>query len=158
MRLTKAGDYAMRGLIYLARQEEGQVSLVSEIAAAMNVPESFLAKIFQSLAKAGLVRSHRGYGGGYSLNRPAGDISLLEVVECVEGPIILNECTDPHASIDGEGALDCTCAAQAVWQEAQSAVRDILEAKSMEELAAGGSGCDRRELSVATPTKLDLKA
>jgi Rrf2 family protein len=143
MRLTKAGDYAMRGLIYLARQPRGNVVLVSEIAQAMYVPESFLAKIFQSLAKAGLVRSHRGYGGGYSLNRAAAAITLLEVIECVEGPIVLNDCTDPHAAVDGDGLHDCTesCVAQSVWQEAQEAVREILEAKTMAELAAMPEPC-----------------
>jgi Rrf2 family iron-sulfur cluster assembly transcriptional regulator len=144
MRLTKAGDYAMRGLIYLARQPQGEVVLVTEIAHAMHVPESFLAKIFQSLAKAGLVRSHRGYGGGYSLNRPAVNITLLEVIECVEGPIVLNDCTDPNAHLEGEGEHNCSesCIAQSVWLEAQAAVRDILEAKTMEELAAMPAECE----------------
>jgi Rrf2 family iron-sulfur cluster assembly transcriptional regulator len=144
MRLTKAGDYAMRGLIYLARQPQGEVVLVSEIAQAMHVPESFLAKIFQNLARAGLVRSHRGYGGGYSLNRPPVSITLLEVVECVEGPIVLNDCTDPNSPPEGEGEHNCSesCIAQSVWLEAQTAVREILEAKTMEELAAMPAPCD----------------
>lgn len=136
MRLTKAGDYAMRGLIYLARQRRGEVVLVADIAAAMEVPDSFLAKIFQNLARAGLVRSTRGHGGGYSLARPASKITLLEVVECVEGPIVFNDCTDPLTA-DGE-AVACTsaCGAQGVWQEVQEAVRGILEKKTMDELAA----------------------
>ncbi|HEX9591845.1 MAG TPA: Rrf2 family transcriptional regulator [bacterium] len=144
MRLTKAGDYAMRGLIYLARQPQGEVVLVSEIAHAMYVPESFLAKIFQSLAKAGLVRSHRGYGGGYSLNRPPVAITLLEVIECVEGPIVFNDCTDPNGHLEGLGEHNCSesCVAQAVWLEAQAAVREILEAKTMEELAAVPAQCE----------------
>ncbi|MGD2064258.1 MAG: Rrf2 family transcriptional regulator [Nitrospirota bacterium] len=144
MRLTKAGDYAMRGLIYLARQPQGEVILVSEIAQAMHVPESFLAKIFQSLAKAGLVRSHRGYGGGYSLNRPPVAITLLEVIECVEGPIVLNDCTDPNANLEDGAEHNCSesCVAQSVWLEAQAAVREILEAKTMEELAAVPGQCD----------------
>lgn len=155
MRLTKAGDYAMRGLIYLARQPQGNVILVSEIAQAMYVPESFLAKIFQSLAKAGLVRSHRGYGGGYSLNRPAAAITLLEVVECVEGPIVLNECTDPNAAVEGEAVRECSesCIAQSVWQEAQEAVREILEAKTMAELAAMPEPCTGVHPLTLTPVQ-----
>ncbi len=136
MRITKAGDYAMRGLIYLARQPEGEVVLVGDIARAMEVPESFLAKIFQGLARAGLVRSHRGYRGGYSLARPAAAITLLEVVECVEGPIVLNDCTDPNAPLEAEMACASSCSAQRVWAEVQSAVRGILEQKTMAELAA----------------------
>ena len=154
MRLTKAGDYAMRGLIYLARQPQGNVVLVSEIAQAMHVPESFLAKIFQSLAKVGLVRSHRGYRGGYSLNRPADAITLLEVVECVEGPIILNDCTDPSSTTGGDTAHDCSesCVAQSVWQEAQEAVRDILEAKTMAELAGMPEPCEAARPLTLTST------
>lgn len=135
MRLTKAGDYAMRGLIYLARLPQGELALVGEIAAAMEVPDSFLAKIFQSLARAGLVRSNRGYGGGYALARPAATITLLEVIECVEGPIVINTCTDP---LTDDAAIACTstCCAQGVWQEVQEAVRSILEKKTMDELAA----------------------
>jgi len=136
MRLTKAGDYAMRGLIYLARQPKGDVALVGDIAAAMEVPDSFLAKIFQNLARAGLVRSTRGHGGGYSLARSPATITLLEVIECVEGPIVLNDCTDPHT--DAGETMTCTsaCGAQGVWQEVQEAVRGILEKKTMDELAA----------------------
>jgi len=136
MRLTKAGDYAMRGLIYLARQPQGEVALVGEIAAAMEVPDSFLAKIFQSLARAGLVRSTRGHGGGYSLARPPASITLLEVIECVEGPIVFNDCTDPHTPEGEAMACSSTCGAQGVWQEVQEAVRTILEKKTMDELAA----------------------
>ncbi len=135
MRLTKAGDYAMRGLIYLARQRRGEVVLVADIAAAMEVPDSFLAKIFQNLARAGLVRSTRGHGGGYSLARSPAKITLLEVVECVEGPIVFNDCTDPHAAEDETMACTSACGAQGVWQEVQEAVRGILEKKTMDELA-----------------------
>lgn len=126
----------MRGLIYLARQRPGEVVLVADIAAAMEVPDSFLAKIFQNLARAGLVRSTRGHGGGYALARPPAKITLLEVVECVEGPIVLNDCTDP-ITVEGE-TMACTsaCSAQEVWQEVQEAVRGILEKKTMDELAA----------------------
>ena len=139
MRLTKAGDYAMRGLIYLARQPQGEVVLVADIASAMGVPDSFLAKIFQNLARAGLVRSTRGHGGGYALARSPGKITLLEVVECVEGPIVLNDCTDPHAAEGETMACTSACGAQGVWQEVQEAVRGILEKKTMDELAAPSS-------------------
>jgi Rrf2 family iron-sulfur cluster assembly transcriptional regulator len=60
MKLTRGGEYGIRGVLYLAKQEEGKVSMLSAIAKAQDVPPRFLAKIFQALAKAGVVRSHRG--------------------------------------------------------------------------------------------------
>ena len=81
MRLTKAADYGARGAIHLAKRPEGTVVLVSDIATAEGLPESYLAKIFQDLAKEGIVRSHRGARGGFSLARPAGEITLRDVIE-----------------------------------------------------------------------------
>src|SRR5512141_1844227 len=92
MELTRKGEYAIRGIIYLARLPQGKVALISEIAEATEVPPTFLAKIFQSFAKLGLVNSYRGTGGGFTLGRHPSRITLREVVEAVEGPIIPNRC------------------------------------------------------------------
>jgi Rrf2 family protein len=96
VRLTRAADYGARGALYLARQPRDRVVLVGEIARAEGVPESYLAKIFQSLARAGLVRSHRGARGGFSLARPAAEITLRQIIEAIEGPLALNRCLDPR--------------------------------------------------------------
>ena len=79
MQITRAGEYAIIGLLYLARQPAGRTVMVDEISDAEKVPSSFLAKIFQSLAKAGLIQSQRGAGGGFTLVRPPSDINLLEI-------------------------------------------------------------------------------
>ncbi|MFH1336854.1 MAG: Rrf2 family transcriptional regulator, partial [Candidatus Zixiibacteriota bacterium] len=71
MELTKAGDYGIFGVIYLARQPKGKVVSLSEVAEAEDLPEKFLAKIFQSLTRSGLIISHRGARGGFSLARSA---------------------------------------------------------------------------------------
>ena len=67
MELTRKGEYAIRGILYLASRPQGKVALISEIAESAEVPKSFLAKIFQSFAKVGLVSSFRGTGGGFVL-------------------------------------------------------------------------------------------
>jgi len=67
MRLTQGADYGARGIVYLATMPPASVVLVSQIAAAEQLPENYLTKIFQGLAKKGLVRSHRGAKGGFSL-------------------------------------------------------------------------------------------
>jgi Rrf2 family transcriptional regulator, iron-sulfur cluster assembly transcription factor len=131
MELTRKGEYAIRGIIYLAQQPPGRVSLVSEIAAAAEVPQTFLAKIFQSFAKLGLVTSSRGTGGGFVLARPASAITLREVVEAVEGPIIPNRCLMAGAACDRGGP----CNVHDVWRRVQTEVVLILDSVTIEELA-----------------------
>ena len=94
MELTRKGEYAIRGIVYLAARPPEQICLLSEIAAAVDVPQTFLAKIFQQFSKVGLVKSYRGTGGGFVLGRAADAITLLEVVEAVEGTIIPNRCVN----------------------------------------------------------------
>ena len=131
MELTRKGEYAIRGIIYLAQQPPGKMALISEIAEAAQVPQTFLAKIFQSFAKLGIVNSYRGTGGGFTLSRPAGQISLREVVEAVEGPILPNRC------LIGSGACerDKTCNVHGVWREVQKQVAGILDTVTIEALA-----------------------
>jgi Rrf2 family transcriptional regulator, iron-sulfur cluster assembly transcription factor len=130
MELTRKGEYAIRGIIYLAQQPPGRVSLISEIAAASDVPQTFLAKIFQSFAKIGLVTSSRGTGGGFVLARPASAITLREVVEAVEGPIVPNRCL-LGAACDRGGA----CQVHGIWKTVQTEVVKILEGVTIETLA-----------------------
>lgn len=129
--LTRKGEYAIRGIVYLAKLPQGKVALISEIAEATKVPQTFLAKIFQSFAKLGLVNSYRGTGGGFVLGRPAAQITLREVVEAVEGPIMPNRC------LMGEGGceFDRKCMVHPVWRKVQTQVVNILEGVTMDELA-----------------------
>jgi Rrf2 family iron-sulfur cluster assembly transcriptional regulator len=130
MELTRKGEYAIRGILYLAQQPQGKVALISEVAQSADVPKSFLSKIFQNFAKMGLVNSYRGSGGGFTLARPAAQITLREVVEAVEGPIVPNRC------LIGKGACprDETCSVHPVWKRVQSEVVAILDGITLEEL------------------------
>jgi Rrf2 family protein len=131
MELTRKGEYAIRGIVYLASCPANQVCLLSDIAAAVDVPQTFLAKIFQQFSKIGLVKSYRGTGGGFILGRSAENITLLEVVEAVEGPIVPNRCVT--------GGNECnrvtSCNVHPVWLNVQTQVRDILAGVSLKELA-----------------------
>lgn len=131
MGLTRKGEYAIRGMVYLARQEPGKLILVNEIAETVDVPQSFLAKIFQGLTRLGLVRSSRGAGGGFALAKPAAEISLREVIEAVEGPICANRCVIDASFCDRSG--DCTV--HPVWHRVQNQVRNILDGVSLAELS-----------------------
>jgi Rrf2 family protein len=136
MELTRKGEYAIRGIVYLASRPADQVCLLSDIAAAVEVPPTFLAKIFQQFSKIGLVKSYRGTGGGFILGREPDKITLLEVVEAVEGPIIPNRCVIS----EGECHRDVTCNVHPVWVSVQEQVRDILAKVTLRDLAAKKQG------------------
>jgi len=82
-------DSAIRAILYLAASRQGRIQ---EIARAQFVPKEYLAKIIQKLAQAGIIKTHRGVGGGISLARPPEEITLLDVIEAIEGPVALNSC------------------------------------------------------------------
>ncbi len=92
MQLTRESEHAIRGLSFLATLPGDQRITVSEIANARDLPRAFLARIFQKLARHGLVESVRGRGNGFSLARPPGEISILDVVVAVEGSVLLTRC------------------------------------------------------------------
>ncbi|MDP2626532.1 MAG: Rrf2 family transcriptional regulator, partial [Candidatus Rokubacteria bacterium] len=92
MRLRRESEYGLEGLKVLARQREGGIMLVQEIASAGDLPEYFLAKIFQKLSRRGVVISHRGAVRGYSLARPADTITVREILEAIEGQGVFEQC------------------------------------------------------------------
>ena len=93
MQITRQADYALRAVRFLARLSPGEKASTSAIASGENIPPSFLAKIISQLSIAGILRTARGAHGGVYLSRPSAEISMLDVVEAIDGPIIFNECT-----------------------------------------------------------------
>ena len=132
MKISRGTDYGIQGILYLARQPLDKVSLLHKVAQVQNVPESYLAKIFQDLAKAGLVRSHRGAKGGFSLARPSSQITLRQIIEALQGPISLNRCLDIR-----EGCVNSeTCPVADVLRKAQQQMLATLDAASLDGLVA----------------------
>ena len=84
-------DYALRALVHLALLPN-QVVTAGEIAESQDVPVEFLQKILQRFVKSGIVKSHRGAQGGFSLAKEAADITVLDVVEVMQGPVVMNRC------------------------------------------------------------------
>jgi len=132
MELTRKAEYAVRGMLYLGKHEEGQPAMLGDIADAMDAPRTFLAKIFQDLAKKGLIKSSKGIGGGFVLARPPEKITLCEIVEAIEGPIMPNKC------LMGEGicSFQKTCTVHPVWRRLQAVTRGILEEVTLKTLSA----------------------
>src|SRR5580658_670343 len=146
MQVTRAGEYAIIGLLYLAKQPAERTVMIDEISEAEGVPKSFLAKIFQSLAKGKFVRSHRGAGGGFSLARPAAEITVLQVLQCVEGSLALQKCVtdDPECVVSTTRMSSCTLCA--VFTEAQNRVNEVFSRTTLADLL-------QPKPQVAQPTK-----
>lgn len=132
MRLSRAGEYAVRCILYLASKPFGQVIPRSPIATAMGIPEPFLAKIAQLLAKAGIIEILQGAKGGYRLTRPPEDVTLLEVVEAVMGELFLNDCIIRPESC----SRSSNCSVHQVWQRARQALRQTLAEATFAKLSA----------------------
>jgi Rrf2 family protein len=122
MRLTRAGEYAVRCVLYLAAQRPGGVCNRKVIAKAMDIPDQFLGKIAQQLAHAGLIEVVQGSKGGLRLVRAPDKISLLDVVEAVIGEIFLNDCILRLDSCTRSNS----CAAHSVWEKARNQLRATL--------------------------------
>ncbi|NOX20179.1 MAG: Rrf2 family transcriptional regulator [Nitrospirae bacterium] len=120
MQITRETDYAIRCILYLAGKD-GNSAVVGEISRDQAVPRTFAAKIMQKLHKAGLVVSTRGVKGGYTLNRTPEEITLLEIVEAIEGPISINICVIDKNSCERQPH----CNVHPVWVE----IRDLLVEK-----------------------------
>ena len=143
MQITRAADYAVRVMIHLASLPPGASVHRPDIAKATGVPQDFLSKVLQHLVQAGMVASQRGAGGGFRLAVASSNVSLLDVLEVIEGPTRLNVCLRPGPSC----ARKVWCAAHAVWVEAQAALERVLSSASMAKLAeqcAGNIAPDRR--------------
>ena len=115
MQITRQADYAVRAVLHLAQIKNGDRAATSIVAKEQHIPPSFLAKIISQLSIAGLLHTSRGARGGVTLAREPKDITLLEVVEAIDGPIQLNECIGP----DGNCTFDDDCPIRSVWCEAQ---------------------------------------
>jgi Rrf2 family protein len=125
MQITRQADYALRAVIFLSRLDGDQKASTSAIAEEQKIPPSFLAKIVSQLSLAGLIQTSRGARGGVSLAKPPGDISILDVVEAIDGPVMLNECAGNPANCPfGE-----SCPLQHIWCDTrQELVRRLSSA------------------------------
>lgn len=124
MQITRQADYAIRAILYLAEKDPNLRASTSQIAEQKHIPPSFLAKIISQLSIAGLILTSRGARGGVSLARPADQISIMEVVEAIDGPIALNQCTFSTLQTCPFGG---NCPVHDMWMDAQTQLVDKLK-------------------------------
>ena len=132
LELTKRGDYAVRAMLALARGSGNGLLSARRIADAMSIPVRFLPQVLADLQRAGLVEAAPGRSGGYRLARNADDISLLDVIEAVEGDTRRRDCV----LRGGPCGVDGTCDVHDVFFAGQEALRGTFAASTLGELAA----------------------
>lgn len=133
MRMSAKAEYAVRAMTQLASLDEGVLVTTEDLAKAQGIPAQFLVDILSELRADRLVRSHRGREGGYELARPAGEISIADVLRCVDGPL---------ASVRDIGLGDlpysgATAALSDVWRALRASMRSVLEDTSLADVADG---------------------
>ncbi len=135
MQITRQADYALRAMLFLAKMDPTKRAATSQIAEMQHIPPSFLAKIISQLSIAGLIHTSRGARGGVLLARPAEQISVLEVVEAIDGPMELNECTS--------GAGGCpfgeNCPLRPIWCDTQRELIEKLRNTNFAQLATNSN-------------------
>jgi len=146
LRLTKKADYGLMALKYLAEQAElrhaahsnkdaaqndkNNAQSAKDIAEAYHIPPQLLAKILQTLAKAGLLVSHAGTNGGYSLARAAKDISAFQVIRAIDGPLFITSCITIHGTCDLAGH----CTIKEPLRKVNDSIKDLLSDISIADL------------------------
>jgi Rrf2 family protein len=131
MRLSKKAEYALRAMVAMGRREQIRPVAIQELSESERVPVKFLEQILLELKNGGLLRSKRGVGGGYQLNRAVDQISLGEIVELIDGPFVPMACALPGTP----GRCGCgqakPCGLGAVFGELQEEVRRFLATRTV---------------------------
>jgi len=135
MRLTKAGEYAIRCALFLSFRGTGVISSKKEIARTMEIPGQFLGKIAQQLARAGIIEIVQGSKGGYRLLVPSDKLTMLDVVEAVIGEIFLNDCVVRPDSCNRISS----CSIHRVWETARDQLRETLRQADFKSILADRS-------------------
>ncbi|GAB4463300.1 MAG: SUF system Fe-S cluster assembly regulator [Anaerolineales bacterium] len=138
LKINRQTDYAVRVILALARHGEGARLSTAEIQQEMLIPKAFMPRIVAQLAREGLLNTFPGRDGGLSLPRPASQITLRDVVEAFEGPILLSEC------LQVKGEDDCpfqvNCPVRSKWGRVQAAMMREMASISFEDLAKEALG------------------
>lgn len=138
MIITRATEYAIRAVLYMAAQPRGEIVLKKDICREQDITPAFLTKILQPLIKQGIVGSHRGVGGGFYLMKDPEEITLLDVIKTEEGPLYLNLCVADKGHCEREE----TCPVNKVWREARTQLLGVLGNYTFAQLCRMGEGAE----------------
>ena len=143
LRVTKLTDYATVVMTVLAARP-GEVLSAPELAEQAGLEAPTVAKVLKPLAAAGLVAGFRGANGGYRLARAAADINLVEIVEAMEGPLAMTECS-VH---DGQCGIEASCGVRANWRRINDVVADALRGVTLAQMLAPAPRATRKGIAM----------
>lgn len=132
IKLNRITDYAVVVLAQMAREPEKLVT-APQLSEESNVPLPTVSKLLKELARDGVLASHRGVNGGYTLARKPEDISVMSIIRSLEGPIALTSCVDES---DSDCGVESLCPMRGNWNRVNSAIRGALESVSLAEMAS----------------------
>jgi FeS assembly SUF system regulator len=132
IRMTKQTDYGIVLLTHIARDAAPKVHTARDLAVEASLPLPMVSKILKVLARAGLLVSHRGVKGGYSLGRHPASITVVDIIDALEGPLALTECIGHEPS---DCQVEMVCPTRTNWQRINVAVRQALSGITLEEMA-----------------------
>lgn len=144
LRLTKKADYGLMALKYLA-ERAGEASLsAKDVAEAYHIPPQLLAKILQQLAREGLLRSHAGMNGGYTLARQPQEITVFEVIRIIDGPLFITSCV----TVTGTCDLTDSCTIKEPLARVNDSITDVLKKIRISDLVESDSAQGRARTAV----------
>ncbi|MGA8173036.1 MAG: Rrf2 family transcriptional regulator [Methylocystis sp.] len=133
--LTKKGKYGLKAMVYLAQFPPGRLVPVLQVASTQQIPKKFLDAILSELRNAGFVNSKMGKGGGYTLARAAGEISVGEMIRAIDGPLAPLPCASKTRYQRCDDCLDETkCAVRLIMLDAQRALSQVLDGCSLAQM------------------------
>jgi len=150
MKLSAQEEYGLRCLVALANAHDKGGLTIVEISKAEGLTPSHVAKLMAILRRHDLVTSTRGQLGGYALSRPAAQIGLLQVLECLGGRIYNEGFCERHAGLLGECVHESECILRPLWNNIQAAVDSVLSRYSLADLVSGTIGEPLIQLSGAS--------
>jgi Rrf2 family transcriptional regulator, iron-sulfur cluster assembly transcription factor len=132
MLFTKPTEYAIRGISELACRSPDRLLMLDALVVDTDLPRDFLAKLFQKLVKAGLLRSSKGRGGGFMLGKPAHEITLMQIVEAIEGPQPLDGCVIGLSQCNDQ----MPCSQHDTYKPIRQRLKDYLNTTTLADLSA----------------------
>ncbi len=130
IKLSRMADYGVILMTQLAR-ENGAVTTAADLAASCALPPPTVSKLLKELAQEGLLESRRGTKGGYALARPAGNISMADIIGAVEGPIALTDCIEVDGTIC---EIEALCPTRTNWRRINDVLTEALDSVSLTEM------------------------
>ncbi|MDF7799112.1 SUF system Fe-S cluster assembly regulator [Pontiellaceae bacterium B1224] len=130
LRITKITDYGFILLAHMANQDQELLHNAKDLSAAIGIPLPTVSKVLKILTQGGILKSHQGSKGGYTLGKPAAEITAAEIIEAVEGPVAITDCSS------AEGC-ERNCVVSSSWQQVNTAVIGALSGLTLDDMSHG---------------------